>query len=185
MIDFLVQAYNFKKFPDPKNPPTKEAWAFEYGEFAIKGELPVTMGLTIYADSLAADTSSSTDYSEAFLSDMLTRLSEVLKLPDYTQVIRRTTYLSRLYVSTDKSLQTVNPKLNQIASWLSESIGESSPIEFGGMSFWADPSKSNQAPLSFERAIGASLSENRYYSSARLPTDKHLEVLNMLEAALS
>lgn len=188
IVTFLSQTYNFKNFPDPtKSPPTGEAWKFEYGSFTVaEGEIPVAVGLTIFSDSIAADTPSSTNQADAFLSDMFTRFSEILKLPDYNEIIGRRTYLSALYVSTDKSLQAINPKLNKFATLLSQSFEQTKPVfEYGGISFWADPAKGGPLEsFNFERAATVSFAENRYFSRAPLPTDKHLELLDKLENIL-
>jgi hypothetical protein len=87
----------------------------------------------------------------------------------------------------DKSLEVINPKLKQISQYLSNTVEEGNRIfQFGGVSFWPDPvGKVDPNPFTFERAINVPFSENRYYSAAPLPTDKHLELLDVLESILS
>lgn len=194
LITFLVQMYKFKKFPSPitipeiPQAPGATYLKFEYGEFAVQEGLSIAVGLSIFAEGLRADTNSSTEHSDAFLSDLLTRYSEIFRSPNYNEVIRKRTYLSQLYVSTNKSLQIVNPKLSKIAASLSQNFDQDArpTFEFGGLSFWADPAKRGPLePFTFERAVGASFSENRYFSRAPVQTVEHLGLLNKLEGILS
>jgi hypothetical protein len=80
----------------------------------------------------------------------------------------------------------INPKLKQISEYLSKTVEQGSMVfRVGGISFWPDQvNKINPAPFSFERVTNVPFSENRYYSVAPLPTDKHLELLDKLESIL-
>lgn len=186
ITNFLVQTYNFKTFPDPeKAPPGGVGWEFKFGNFKIDGKPPLALSLTLYSDSFMADTVSNTDHSDAFLLDMFTNLSKTFKFRDYNEVIRKKTYVSQVYVSIDKSLQTLNPKLSEISKFLSNNTKQTdSFFDFGGMSFWSDPEKSTIGPFTFERAATVPFSENRYFSMAPLPTNQHVELLNKLENIL-
>jgi hypothetical protein len=190
IMTFLIKTYKFKIFPDPtKIPAPGVGLKFERGEFAVKEDFLTDVALSVYNDGLTADTYSSTDHSDAFLLDVWTHFTEIFKSPDYNEVIRKKTHLSQLYVSTDKSLQTVNPKLRDFAQLLSVTISNEQPeafYELGGVSFWADSVAGISAtPFAFERAMNVPFSENRYYSAAPLQTGQHLELLDRLEDILS
>ena len=91
---------------------------------------------------------------------------------------------------TDKSLNTLNPKLENFTKRLTSLIvGHGHhPIAFeiSGITFWTDPSVINPpGPFRFERTIDIPFSENRYYSAAPLQTNVHLEMLTELESILS
>jgi hypothetical protein len=171
----------------PVAPPAGDGLKFEYGAFTVDEGRPIAVGLNIFEDGLTAHTNSSTEHSDAFLADLLTRFTDIFQSPHYNEVIKRRTYLSQVYVSTDKSLQTINPKLNKIATFLSQSFEQTKTVfEHGGISFWADPAKGGPLEsFSFERAAAVSFAENRYFSRAPLQTSKHLELLNKLEGILS
>jgi hypothetical protein len=191
IVTFLVEAYKFVKFPDPKKipipAPAGEGYRFEHGQFTTKDGRTIAVSVNLYSDGIWGDTSSSTDDSEDFLSDLLTRYTEIFQSPDYNEVIKKKAYVSQIFVSTARSLLAINPKLQDIAALLTTEVAQPRAIfEFGGVSFWPDQVNTmNPFAFTFERPIGVPFSENRYYSQAPLPTDKHLELLNMLEDILS
>jgi hypothetical protein len=186
----LINRYKFKKFPPQNSVPdeSKEGIKFESGSFVVEeGQRIIIMALTIYADGVIADTRSTTAHSDAFLIDVLSHLSSELGIPSHESIVQEKKYLSQLFVSTDKSFDSINQKLKTIATYLSKNVYQGGiRFEFGGMSFWADQTdKFPPPPFSIERVVNVPFSENRYYTAAPLPTDKHLEVLNKLESILS
>ncbi len=188
IIPLLVSSYKFKIFPSVKDvlDETKGV-KFENGEFVNSKGDSIIINLSIYADGLVADTISSTDDSDAFLTDILTRLSDELNLPHYDQIIRRRGYFSQLYISTDKPMELINPKLKEISNYLSKNVlGGEVSFELGGISFWPDQANIlKPSPFTFERVLNVSFSENRYYSGASLQTEEHLKLLDILETILS
>ena len=90
------------------------------------------------------------------------------------------------YVSNNKFLEILNPKLKQISKYLNQNIGKDKGYQVGGLSFWPDQkNKKPSMPFTIERAIEVPFSENRYYSTSSLQTDQHLELLDKLEKILS
>jgi hypothetical protein len=159
---------------------------FGEGEFKVDGEHPININLTLYNDGIIADTRSSTSNSDAFLDDAFSCFTEVFKLPPLQSIISEKLYLSQVYISTDKVIETLNPKLKQISKYLTQNVETGKTFQMGGLTFWPDQTdKRNPVPFTFERTGGAPFSESRYYSAAPLPTDKHLELLDRLENILS
>lgn len=189
IIPYLIDRYKFKVFPSEKEVPDEtKGIKFESGEFLTRTNDLIGIGLTIYADGLVADSRYSTDESDAFLTDMLINLSKEFSFPHFELLIRRIGYVSQLYVSNDKSLELINPKLKNISEYLSNNVKGFGEIlfELGGISFWPDQTKINKPfAFSFERVLNIAFSENRYYTAAPLQTEKHLELLDMLENILS
>lgn len=188
LFPFLVNTYKFRKFPPlTEISDLSKGAKFENGEFNIGGDCPIIVNLTFYNDGVIADTGSSTIHSDAFLEDMYNRFSELFKIPPYQSIIRKVVYVSQLFVSTDKSLEVINPKLKLISEYLSDTVEQGGRVfQLGGISFWPDQvDKVNPVSFSFERTLNVPFSENRYYSTAPLPTDKHLELLDKLESILS
>jgi hypothetical protein len=85
-------------------------------------------------------------------------------------------------------LTTINPKLGKIAKALASLVppGSSTSYEATSLAFSTD--FKDGTPLvsfKFERQINIPFSEHRYYSSAPVHTDDHLELLESLEKMLT
>ncbi len=190
----IVEKYKFQLFPTKPEElgfgkETREI-KFSGGSFQKDPQHNIGVELTIYNDGLVADTRSSTKDSDAFLNEFLNWISSEFDLVPFQEVLRSKAYVSELWVQTDKSLNTLNPKLEHFAKRLTSLIiGHSHhPIAFetSGITFWTDPTVVNPpGGFRFERLIDVPFSENRYYSAAPLQTDAHLEMLMELESILS
>lgn len=188
LFPYLIDTYKFKKYPSLAEPlDITKGLEFRDGEFAIDEESkPIRITLTIHTDGLVVDTRSSTNHSDAFLEYSFSQFSEIFKMPPFQSVMKRRLYLSQVFVSTEKSLELLNPKLKQISKYLNQYFGKDKSFQVGSISFWPDQKdKSPAMPFTFERAINVPFSENRYYSVAPLQTDQHLELLDKLEKILS
>lgn len=188
IIPLLLDTYKFKKYPLDKDVFDETAGVkFESGEFTSINGNQIIINLTIFSDGLMVDTRSSTKDSDAFLKEILTRLSETFNLPNYEQIIRRKGYNSQLYVNTNKSIEFLNPKLSEISEYLSNNVeGFDVKYEAGGITFWPDQINANKPiNFSFERVLNIPFSENKYFSAAPLETEKHLDLLDKLEPILS
>lgn len=184
---FLTETYKFRKFPSlTESSDLTKGISFQDGEFQIsQDELPIAVNLTIYNDGVLADSSSSSEYSDMFLADVFHHFSEIFKMPPFQSVIRRRIYLSQLTVSTDKTLEVLNPKLKQLSKYLSAHVELDKVFQLGGIHIWPDQvSRVNPSPFIFERAINVPFSENKYFSTAPLQTKQHLELLDKLETVL-
>ncbi len=191
VFPWLLQTYKFQKLPPQAIPDSASGITmdikFERGQFTTTEGDVIDVALSIYRDGLVADSFASTVQTDAFLDNVLTRLAELFNLPDYRQIIRKKTYLSQIYITTDRSLESLlNPRLKQVFKYLAETVEEDVVWQTGGITFWPDQiSKINPHPFTIERAVSVPFSEKRYYSAAPLPTDKHIELLAKVEALMS
>jgi len=189
ILPFILETYKFKKYPSSQDLiDLTKGISLEGGEFKNNDDEPIAIKLNVFSFGIVAETGSSTSDSDAFLETLLTQLHENFNLPHYDKIIRGKNYLSQLYIGSDKSLGLINPKLKKISEYLSKNItGWKVDYQMGGISFWADPGMATQVqPPQFilERQAQMPFSENRYFSSAPLQTDKHLELLNKIETIL-
>jgi hypothetical protein len=194
LIPPIITKYKFQLFP---NKPEELGFGKEIKEIKFSGgtfqkdpKHDIGVDLNLYNDGLVVDTRSSTDDSDAFLNEFLDWISTEFDLIPYQEILRSKLYLSELWVQTDKSLNTLNPKLENFAKRLTSLIvGHGHhPILFetSGITFWTDPSVINPpGPFRFERTLDIPFSENRYYSAAPLQTNVHLEMLMELESILT
>lgn len=190
VLPLLVDTYKFKKMPPPQEMlDVSKGIKFEGGEFRNSKGNEVALNFTVYNEGFAVDTRSSTKDSDAFLEELLTRISKDFDLPHYEQVIRKKNYLSQVYIYLEKSLELFSPKFREISKYLTDS--SSLHFEIGSIIFSPDPATiaqatiPSQAPFTIERVIGVPFAENKYYSSSGLETDQHLELLSRLEVILS
>ena len=186
LINWLRDTYQFTKVPTNVN-DLDETKALYYagGQFKI-GRETISVELRIYSDGIVGDTRSSTEDTDAFLSDVLISAAREFGLPYKPEIVRRKLYVSEMTVSSAQGLTTANPKLAAFARKLALATGAKSSIELAIIGFWEDGLPNPSASVfRFERKWGAEFSDNRYYTRAPLQTVKHLEILKELEDALS
>lgn len=193
VIAEITTRYMFPKAPTPieivearkKNEPL----VISGGRYKTEANEVVEVSLSMYRDALFADTQSSTNDSESFLIDLVEWITQKFGLVDYKTVAIRKLYVSEMYVSLDRKLNSINPKLADFVRELGGNI--KSPVkniefELGAISFWIDPEiKHHHVPFRLERQVDAAFSENRYYSIAPLETEAHWAALGKLERLLS
>ena len=142
------------------------------------------LNLTIFKDFIAADTWSSTKDSEEFLESVLGGLSK-LGFAYESEIVRRKAYVSQVHVKCSRPLSALNPRLAEFANRLSSAVG-GTVFDMAAIELWPDQAQAlKPANFSFQRKIGEPPSSDRYWSQAALPTDRHLELLEELEAILS
>ncbi len=189
----LVSRYNFQIYPTKPEEmfgeDIKEV-KFKGGSFQKDPQHNIAVDLTIFNDGFVVDTRSSTKDSDAFLNDFLTWIPTEFDLVPYQEIIKSKIYVNEVWVQTDKSLNSLNPKLVSFAKRITSLIEGHShhPIayETSGIMFWTDPGVINPPnPFRFERIIERPFAENRYYSAAPLQTEVHLALLEELESILS
>jgi hypothetical protein len=189
LLDWLKENYHFGQAPSSITDLDKDtkALVFERGQFQIKEELFIDVGLKIYNDGFVAETQSSTHGSDAFLKDALELAVKDFNLAYKPQMVRRKLYFSELYVSSEKQLIGINPELSNFAAKIAELLPSKMEIsyEFAGFSFWPTKAMPHAvlSPFRFERKIGTLPEENKYYSAAPTHTDDHLRLLDDFEAA--
>jgi hypothetical protein len=187
----IINKYNFQKYPtDFEEIDPIQGIKFLAGTFINDKKHDITIELNIFNWGLVAETRSSTDDSDSFLDEFLSWIAMEIELVAYQQILKTKFYLSELWVQFNKNLNALNPKLAEFTKRLTSMIEghEHHPIKFetSGIAFWTDPNiVGPPGPFRFERAENASFSENRYYSSAPLQTETHLEILDELEDLLS
>lgn len=189
ILSLLLDKYKFRKYPKLEEDIDEQAGVvFDNGEFKNANGDPIYIKFTIYNFGIMAESKSSTIDTDFFLETLSEQLKEILEIQDYDSIIRGRDYLSQLYVTTEKSLESINPATRILSEFLEKnlSFAVNTKYQLGGLSLWPDPSKSaSPFKFTFERQEGASFAQKRYFSSVPLQTDKHIEMLNKLEEILS
>jgi hypothetical protein len=189
----IGKRYQFATSPSPadlvmareKNLPIR----YMSGTFLPPKKDAISIDLQIYRDGIVADSRSSTADSTAFIEDLLTWACKEFGLLPHERVVKHKLAVSEVYVSTERSLSLINPKLAAFSKFLTSKTQAHAGAQFevGSIGFWADQTEVPTKPVHFrfERAEGVSFAENRYYSIAPLDTDEHLELLDRLENLLT
>jgi hypothetical protein len=183
LVPALIERFEFKKYPKEGGDFSK-GMIFTQGSFTNRNDDEIQAALTIWSDGIAADTYSTTADSDEFLDQVVKLLPEV-GYKFEPEMIQRKAHLSQLFVRCERHLSGLNPRLAEFARKLS-GVSGGEPIEPAAIEFWTDQAQTQRtANFSFQRKSGAAFVDNRYWSQAGLSTDKHLEMLEELEAILA
>lgn len=183
----IVQRYGFAKAPELQAFLTLPMTAkFEGGAFVGRDKTPRTVGLTLHDDGVVAEMRSSTTDCDLFLEDAFTWLSEEYQLPAYKELKIRRIYLSEISVQFENHLKIFNERFSQFTESLEAGLGphQTKAMNLVQLNFGTHPeSGTPQRMLKIEREVGTPFCDNRYYSSATIPTEDHLKILQSFEDA--
>ncbi len=193
LIERLSQRYSFEKVPNAEElyeaREQKKGINFVRGTFDAPSGISIEVSLKIFTDGIMADTKVSTQDSDAFLQDVLGWWHSDLGLLNYKEIAIKKIYLNELHFSSEHSLSLINPKLKKFIEFLAKK--KTSPVggeiyDLGAIGFWVDPEDNNQQrAFRIERVEKIPFSENRYFSSAPLETNDHLELVALFESYLA
>jgi hypothetical protein len=186
VIPTFVERYKFVKYPQ------------KYEEFdganGIRFEGGTWNGLetsiVLYNNGVMVDTRSSTDDSEKILEDALKWAAETFGLTYKPEMLKRKAYLSELDVKCDTPLEAINPKLDAFIGKLTDTVTRltGQRLVYNAAALWlnfdSSFAKGPAGAMRIERLVDVPFSENKYYASAPLPTNTHLEFLEEFEAIL-
>jgi hypothetical protein len=186
-IPAFVERYTFLKYPQ------------KYEDFdetsGVRFEGGTWNGIAVdrmvfYNTGIMVDTRSSTDDSQKVLEDALTWASSTFGLTYKPEMLQRRAYLSELDVKCDVPFEGLNPHLGELSRKLSDKASSLSGQTLAYqpsaivLNFDSTFTKAVAGPFRFERLVDIPSGDNKYYTSAPLPTDAHLEFLEEFEAIL-
>jgi hypothetical protein len=188
LIDGLVERYGFLVAPDENAVFDEEAGiVFEDGAW---NNVAIDK-VTIFTDGIVIDTRSTTKDSEAIFEEALTWAAASYGLTYKPEMVSRRVYVSEIVFRTQGVLGSLNAKLDPLAERLSGLLKQYSGFavkhEVTSIGFHYDHTDSKFTPASFrvERLENSPFSQNKYYSSAPVPTEDHIALLEEFEAILS
>ena len=187
VCESLVKKYQFSAYPkNLLDTNAEKAPAFVAGSYINSAGTNIVVSLSVYNNGLAAEASSSTDDSDAFLQEVVTTTVKDFDL--VTPPSGGKIHVSQLDVELpDFSVAAINPELQRLAAMLSDRVatvdGGRRNFEFGTLHFWTEDTNPATSPaiFRFERKIGLPFSSNRFFSQAALRTQEHLEFLQHME----
>jgi hypothetical protein len=187
MLAAIKDRYRFQEYPktpEQANEYDAKGIVFMNGSFAVENHHYTIVKATMFGDGIVVDSNVSTDFSEAFLADVLEFLSGQFELTYRPEMIHSKIYLSELVLQTDKDLHRLFAPLAAIKEKLDLLTGRD--FQPAGFGFSVDPkaSASQPAPFRFEREILKPFEQQRFYSAAPLRTSQHEDLLREMEALL-
>lgn len=177
--------YKFAVFPDDTGKPNDgESYRFENGSFAGQNGHVQLLRFEFHPDGFVAETRSSTQDAEAFLTDVTTFVIAEMGLPVAAEVPYQKLYASEVNVVFDKDPVLLNPKLATFFDEVSEVVGDkpAGGCELVGLQFGPDQSRSDKPAFKLEREIRTPFEQKRYYSFAPTTTESHIRLLEKLDS---
>jgi hypothetical protein len=187
--DFLASITALAEFrvaPDKSGQYREKGAVFEVGKL---GGQRIDK-LSIFNDGFVIETGSPTEDTEACLRDLMLWAKEVHGLKFDPEIVKRKMYYSRLVAFMDIDLDDLNPILKKMGQPISDSVSATTrvPSPYRTAGVYIDVNtltrKYPPGPFSVERKLDSPDDDNKYFCSAPLETNKHLELLEQFEAAL-
>ncbi len=173
----LIERYKFMNHPvsGPDILSGSGGLIYKAGEFSFSGRL-IGINLSLFSDGLVAETSVSTDASDAFLEDLSDWVVSTFRFKRPSSVRTRIVYESQLYLTSNVSL-IAGDQLRTFTTLLREYTGNATEEPWA---FLFEPD-GQLTSFSFERRANTPFSTNQYYSKSAVSTSKHIELLQAFE----
>ena len=177
-LDYPKEISQF--FPTEPNSPIE----FRHGKIVIDSKVIVVDLLQVYPAGLQVVTQTNTSNALAAVDHIAAWGIRTFDLK--LETVRAPGFYSQLHIRFEKPLPDMFPKLNAIASEISNKhpdvIDFRPQYELAALHFAYEP-KAKIDPVIFriERVGNVSFSENLYYSDAPLSTEDHISVLEDFE----
>jgi len=189
VVRAISERYRFIKVP-VEFPAEIQNLKFETGVITIRGETIPILNLDIYGDGIIVNVRHTTD-ADKVLDDFLGWATRTLEFRNIqTQFPRQ--YFSSIVVDFDLSISRLIKKFDHICDVLSAAFErENQEAHYkpylSHLSFSPDPAEASpfaRAAFTIEPRAGIPFSNNRYFSTAPLITESHLESLQEIEDVL-
>ncbi len=192
IIKALTAKYNFLRppnWPAPREDLEKNGMKFETGRFDFEGSPVNILTLAVYSDGVVVD-ANTTERASAFLDEVITWLRSDFGFRDFITQPKRY-FLSQLVVEFEKPMSRLVVEYEKIAQAIDSKLAPIYNTPAGLVKFARLDFEINRAGLQaglprffIERRSGASLSQERYYCNAPMPTASHIEVLEEIERTI-
>jgi hypothetical protein len=189
LIRKISERYGFAIVPPNYETVMKEGAKYKEGRFLTEGRTIAIKEMGFFVDGVLAVTWN-TDDAEVVLNDLIVWAAQDFGFREpRTKLPRR--FVSSVVVEFDVELSRAITAFDELqegfASAIKENYRMDPEINASKISLSADPTKLRpQSTFEFtiERRTGRPFSENRYFSSATLPTPSHLDMLGAFERRL-
>src|SRR6516225_397606 len=189
LIRKISERYAFAIGPSNYETVMKEGAKYKDGFFVIEGRTIAIKDLGFFVDG-ALVVAWNTDDAEAILNDLIGWVVQNFGVREPRTKLPRK-YVSSVVVEFDGELGGALTAFEELqerfGSAIKERYGVTPEINASRIALSADPTKlPPQTTFEFiiERRVGRPFSQNRYFSTATLPTAAHLDLLRAFERRL-
>jgi hypothetical protein len=180
----FVERYGFLKFPTIEEYDLEKGAVFQFGKYKN-----IDFAVTLFAKGIVVDTRASTEDAESILTGATEWAEQFFDIEHSPKRINRKHFLSELSFQSDVPFEFLNPQLKKLAARLGNVVSahsqEPQTFDIFSLQFKADPPpRLGSMSLRIERLEGEPFRENKYFSSAPLPTEEHLAFLAEFESIL-
>ena len=183
VIDATSQRYHFSRTPNLSVSPAEleqTGIVFELGFLETEVEEVTIDRLSIYNDGMVVR-ANKTEHAETFFNDVTEWL-----IKDYgcRQVRRKPQYISEIVVDFERPAANVLNNYEKIANILLSNVNENreaTAVAFNAFSIEFVTKSAAMPKFVIERREGTSVENERYFCSAPLTTERHLQVLEEIE----
>lgn len=186
VVSAIGQRYNFGTFPNLSSRAEleKDGLVYELGFFKTKSGEATIHRLSVHNDGVMVR-ANKTGHAEAFFADLTDWLVQHCGC---RRIDKKSLYLSEVVVEFEKPAANMFAKYSKIADVILSGVNEHRDVSAAAFNALTIefPSRSEVIPkFIIERREGASLEDERYFCSAPLATERHLQVLEEIERLLS
>jgi hypothetical protein len=189
LIRKISERYAFAIGPSNYETVMKEGAKYKDGRFVTEGRTIAIKDLGFFVDGILA-VAWNTDDAEAILNDLIVWVVQNFGIREPRTKLPRK-YVSSVVIEFDAELGGALTAFEELqegfASAIKERYGMEPEINASRIALSADPTKlppQTTFEFTIERRAGRPFSENRYFSSATLPTASHLDLLGAFERRL-
>ncbi len=189
LVEAIKARYQFAQFPLNYSQDVTKGVEFK-GGLLYEGEETITIEeMGLYNDGIII-ASRNTHYADTILNDLMNWATTNFKLRELITPYRKT-YTSLVVVEFDKPIDSAIRSFSAISDLSSEMLKKSYNHEVmfnvQNLSFNSDPTTLppyTNTQFAIERRLDVSYASNRFYSTAPLTTDMHLDWLAAVESLL-
>lgn len=188
LVKALVEQYGFIKYPtDLTSLDESKGVEFIGGRSGKR----IIEKLSILDSGIYLDTYVDTTTSQELWLELMEWAVQTLGATFKPDMVKRHVYVSQVTFESDVPILAVNPFLAKIAGVVTDEVERNYKrrLEYEtaaiNIHFDKESTKLGTASFSVQRRDGVPFGENKYYSSAPLKTDLHLELLQQWEQEMS
>lgn len=186
VLESLITKYRFVEYPQKLSQPGSSI-TFKHGKF----DNIAIDSFEIYDDGIAVSSNSNSKIIDDFIIEFTKWIKDEFGVDTYIAHTINKNYDSNIIFSSDRSplkaLERIDEFSTHISTVLKKTNGMDHKFTPFGISFAPNELVSDflmPSPFRIERKVGADSSLHQYISSAPLPTDDHINAIELLETLL-